>query len=124
MRNATQAAIVSRNQGSGFFGAVRAHAGPEEAWALAVRSIANSTGCSDEAVRVFLDGRYGRHFADDVLSDLLNDQELASAIDRAVERWMGRRIDRQIDEEIGIPQGLPYLTGFVCMHEALLKLST
>ena len=59
-----------------------------------------------------------------MLSDLLNDQELASAIDRAVERWMGRRIDRQIDEEIGIPQGLPYLTGFVCMHEALLKLST
>ena len=29
--------IVSRNEGSGFFGAVRAHAGPEEASALALR---------------------------------------------------------------------------------------
>src|SRR3954470_4579508 len=55
MRNGTPAAFVSRNEGSGFFGAVRAHAGPEEAWALALRSIANATGCSDEAVRVFLD---------------------------------------------------------------------
>jgi len=84
MRNGTPGAIASRNQGSGFFGAVRAHAGPEEAWALALRSIANATGCSDEAVRVCLDSRYGRHFADDVLSDLQNDQELAGTIDRTV----------------------------------------
>ena len=124
MRNGTPGAIASRNQGSGFFGAVRAHAGPEEAWALALRSIANATGCSDEAVRVRLDSRYGRHFADDVLSDLLSDQELAGVIDRAVERWMDRRIDGHIEEEVGIPQGLPYLTGFVCMNEALLELCT
>ena len=124
MGNGMPAVIVSRNEGSGFFGAVRAHAGPEEASALALRSIANATGCSDEAVRVFLDSRYGRHFADYVLSDLLSDQELAGGIDRAVERWMDRRIDGQIEEEVGIPQGLPYLTGFVCMHEALLELCT
>src|SRR5215212_4940419 len=53
MGNGIPAAIVSRNEGSGFFGAVRAYAGPEEAWALALRSIANATSCSDEAVRVF-----------------------------------------------------------------------
>ena len=62
--------------------------------------------------------------ADDVLSDLLSDQELAGAIDRAVERWTDWRIDGQIEEEVGIPQGLPYLTGFVRMHEALLELCT
>jgi hypothetical protein len=124
MRNGTPASIVSRNEGSGYFGAVRPHAGPEEVWALALRSIANATGCSDKAVRVFLNSRYGRHFADDVLSDLPSGQELAGAIDRAVERWMDWRIDGQIEEEVGIPQGLPYLTGLVCMHEALLELCT
>ncbi|MFL5114842.1 MAG: hypothetical protein ACJ8DG_04260 [Microvirga sp.] len=50
-------------------------------------------------------------------------RDLASTIDRAVERWMDQRIDGQIEEEVGIPQG-PYLTGFVCVHEALLELCT
>jgi hypothetical protein len=48
----------SRNQGSGFVRTIRAHAEPEEAWALAMRSISNATGRSDEAVRGFLDSRY------------------------------------------------------------------
>ena len=38
-----------------------------------------------------------------------------------IERWMDRRIDAAIESELGIPKGLPYLTGFVCMHEALLE---
>ena len=59
-----------------------------------------------------------------VLSNLRSDQELAGAIDRAVERWMDRRMDGHIEEEVGIPQGLPYLTGFVCMNEAPLELCT
>ena len=59
-----------------------------------------------------------------VLSNLRSDQELAGAIDRAVERWMDRRIDGHIEEEVCIPQGLPYLTCFVCMNEAPLELGT
>ena len=43
------------------------------------------------------------------------------AIDEAIERWMDRRIDAAIERELGIPQGLAYLTGFVCMQEALLE---
>jgi hypothetical protein len=41
----------------------------------------------------------------------------------SVERagWIDRRIDAAIERELGIPEGLPYLTGFVCMHEALLE---
>jgi hypothetical protein len=34
---------------------------------------------------------------------------------------MELRIDSLIEREIGIPQGLPYLTGFVLMREALLN---
>jgi hypothetical protein len=123
MQNGTPALIVSRNQGFGFLGTIRAHAEPNEAWSLATAAIANATGCSDEAVRAFLESRYGRHFADEVVDALLGGQELAAAIDRATERWMNRPIDAPIEEEVGIPQGLPYLTGFVCMHETLLEVS-
>jgi hypothetical protein len=124
MQNGTPAPNMSRNQGSGFVGTILAHAEPEEAWALAMRSISNATGRSDEAVRGFLDSRYGRQFADEVAAVILSGQDLSTAIGRAVERWMDRRIDARIEEEVGIPQGLPYLTGLVCMHEALLELST
>ena len=43
---------------------------------------------------------------------------LEQAILAAVERWMGWRISRRTAQETGIPQGLPYLTGFV-MHAAI-----
>jgi hypothetical protein len=124
MQNGTPTPSMCKNQGSGFIGTIRAHAEPEEAWAIAMRSISDATGCSDQAVRSFLDSRYGRHFADEVAAVLSSGQELAAAIDHAIERWMDRRIDARIEEEVGIPQGLPYLTGLVCMHEALLELST
>ena len=40
-------------------------------------------------------------------------RDLAAAVDDVVERWMELRIDTLIEREIGIPEGLPYLTGFV-----------
>lgn len=107
----------------GFYGTIRHHADPTQAWALAMEAIAKTTGYPDEAVRNFLDSRYGRHFADDVANALFGRLDLPTAIDSAVERWMRWRIDRRIEDELGIPRGLPYLTGFVCMHEALLETS-
>jgi hypothetical protein len=120
MQNGATTAIASTNEGRGFCGAIGQHAEPNQAWALALARIATSTGCCDEAVRDFLDSRYGRHFADDVANGLCA-EDLPSAIDEAIERWMDRRIDAAIESELGIPEGLPYLTGFVCMHEALLE---
>ena len=72
-------------------------------------------------VRDFLDSRYGRHFADEVAMGVCSGRDLPRAIDQAIERWMDRRIDAAIEAELGIPQGLPCLTGFVCMQEALLE---
>ena len=83
-------------------------------------AVGRATGCSDEAVRAFLDSRYGRQFADEVASGVRGRRELAAAIDGVVERWMELRINPLIEREIGIPQGLPYLTGFVMMREGLL----
>lgn len=38
---------------------------------------------------------------------------LEASIKAAVATWMGWTISRRIAREDGIPQGLPYLTGFV-----------
>jgi hypothetical protein len=62
----------------------------------------------------FLDGRHGRHFADDVLNELHAGTNLPEAIHAATQRWMGWTIGRQTSKQHGITKGLlPYLTGFV-----------
>jgi hypothetical protein len=86
-----------------------------------VAGITKSTGRCDQAVRDFLDSRYGRHFADEVAMGFCGGPDLPRAIDEAIGRWMDRRIDAAIESELGIPKGLPYLTGFVCMQEVLLE---
>ena len=114
-------ATACNNEARSFYGIIGQHAEPNQAWALAVAGIAKSTGRCDQAVRDFLGSRYGRHFADEVAMSLCGGRDLPRAIAEAIERWMDRRIDAAIESELGIPQGLPYLTGFVCMHKALLE---
>ena len=116
----TAATILPTNKEAwGFFGTIRHDADPTEAWELASTLIAETTGCSAEGVRDFLDSRHGRHFADEVANGLAAGDELGAAIARAIDRWMGWRIDRRTSRETGIPAGLPYLTGFVTHHEIL-----
>ena len=90
------------------------------AWPLAMTAIAQATGESLDAVRVFLDSRHGRHFADEVQNGLYRGQTLVDAINAAIERWMGWKIGRQTSKDYGIPRGLPYLTGFV-VHCAIIE---
>jgi hypothetical protein len=71
--------------------------------------------------RAFLASRSGRHFGDEVAKTICSGRDLPAAIDGVVERWMELRITPLIETEIGTPQGLPYLTGFVLMQEALLN---
>lgn len=85
----------------------------DAAWPLAMTAISDATGQSLESVRTFLDSRYGRHFADDVLNQLHAGQALAEAVNAATQRWMGWTIGRQTSKDYGIPRGLPYLTGLV-----------
>ena len=121
MQNAVTTATASKNEARGFLAAIKHYAEPDQAWALAVVGITNSTGRCDQAVRDFLDRRYGRHFADEVAIGLCGGRDRPRAVGEAIERWMDRRIDAAIESELGIPEGLPYLTGFVCMQEVLLE---
>jgi hypothetical protein len=105
--------LPTNNSEWGFFGTLAHHADADAAWPLAMKAVGRATGCSERAVRDFLDSRYGRHFADDVANGLLAGRAIEEAIDMAVTRWMGWTISWRTSRETGIPRGLPYLTGFV-----------
>jgi hypothetical protein len=113
--------LPSNNEAWGFFGTIRHHADPAEAWPLAMRAIAEATGCSEIGVRDFLDCRHGRHFADDVANGLFEGRSLPGAIEAAVNRWMNWTIDRRTSRETGIPRGLPYLVGFATDCEIMAE---
>jgi len=113
--------IETANPDWGFFGAIAHAAEPEQAWPIALATVAEATGCDAIAARDFLDSRHGRHFADEAVNELGAGRSLAEAIGAATQRWMGWRIDRRTARETGIPAGLPYLTGFVTHHGILAE---
>ncbi len=102
---------ATQNESWGFWGAMKEQA--NAAWPLAMTAISDATGQTLESVRIFLDSRYGRHFADDVLNQMDAGNGLADAINAATQRWMTWKIGRVTNRDHGIPRGLPYLTGFV-----------
>ena len=104
----------------GFFGTLGEHA--NAAWPIAMTAISQASGESLDAVRIFLNSRHGRHFADDVQNGLYAGATLADAIEQATARWMGWTIGRSTSKQYGIPMGLPYLTGFV-IHCEITELS-
>jgi hypothetical protein len=107
----------TENPAWGFYGTIRHHANPDEAWPLAMEIVIGSTRCSPHGARAFLDSRMGRHFADDVANGLARGQPLERAIEASASRWMGWSIGRRTSRETGVPRGLPYLTGFVMAAE-------
>ena len=109
--NATTQIPATQNDAWGFWGAMNEQA--NAAWPLAMTAISQATGESLDAVRIFLDSRHGRHFADDVQNGLYEGKTLQDAVNAATGRWMGWTIGRQTSRDYGIPRGLPYLTGFV-----------
>jgi hypothetical protein len=109
---------ATQNEAWGFWGTMQDQA--SAAWPLAIAAICEATGQSPESVRLFLDSRHGRHFADDVRNQLITGRALADAIQAATAQWMAWTIGLQTSKEYGIPKGLPHLTGFV-IHCAITE---
>ena len=118
----TPAILPSRNPDHGFFGTLTTC--PErdrrsvEVWVLASTLIAKAIRATTEeemiGIRDFLDSRMGRHFADDVVGNMVGCKiDSETAIKSAIRRWQDWRISRQTERDEGIPEGLPYLTGWV-----------
>jgi len=106
---------ATQNEAWGFWGTMNEQA--SAAWPLAMTAISDATGQPLESVRIFLDSRHGRQFADDVQNGLYRGQTLQDAINSATQQWMSWKIGRQTSKDYGIPRGLPYLTGFVIHYE-------
>lgn len=119
----TGTTLPTNNEAWGFFGTIRHHANPTEAWPIAMQAIGGATGCSEFGVRDFLNSRHGRHFADDVASGLFKGLSLQQAIDAAINRWMTWTIGRRTSRETGIPRGMPYLIGFITDCEIMAEAS-
>jgi hypothetical protein len=115
MTNTTTTIPATENEAWGFWGTMRDHA--ERAWPLAITAISDATMLPTDAVRAFLDSRYGRHFADGVTSQMYYGATLEDAIAQTTAQWMQWRIGRQTSRDYGIPRGMPYLTGFVIHAE-------
>ena len=109
---------VTQNEAWGFRGSMNEHAAA--AWPMALAAISDATSQPLESVRVFLDSRFGRHFADDVQDGICEGKALADAINAATARWMGWTIGHQTSKDYGIPRGMAYLTGFV-IHSAIIE---
>lgn len=118
----TPAILPSRNPDHGFFGTLTTC--PErdrrsvEVWVLASTLIAKAIRATTEedmiGIRDFLDSRMGRHFADDVVGNMVGCKiDSETAIKSAIRRWQDWRISRQLERDEGIPEGLPYLTRWV-----------
>jgi hypothetical protein len=116
------AILASRNDDYGFFRTMTVcplrDCRSAEVWTLASTMIAKAIRADSEdemiGIRDFLDSRMGRHFADDVVGNMMGHKiDSESAITSAIRRWQDWRISKRIQREEGIPAGLPYLTGWV-----------
>jgi hypothetical protein len=118
----TPAILPSRNKDYGFFRTLttcpQRDRPSDEVWALASTLIAKAVRATTEeemiGIRDFLDSRMGRHFANDVVGNMVGCKiDSETAIRSAIRRWQDWRISRQLARDEGIPAGLPYLTGWV-----------
>ena len=99
----TTTILPTRNTEWGFWGTIGRiendpAADPAKAWDIASRRIAEVTTASPEGVRDFLDCRHGRHFADDVASELWKGETLEGG---------DRRRHRPLDGLAHRPQDQP-----------------
>lgn len=108
-------ALPTQNEAWGFYGTISHHTQrPDLAYGCASDAIARAAQADPEAVRAFLDSRYGRHFADLVADHIhLNEMTMPVAIEHAVAKWTVQRISHATSRATGIPAGLPWLMGYV-----------
>ena len=108
---------TTQNEAWGFWGTMGGNACV--AWPIAMTQIADVTGEPLESVRIFLDSKQGRHFADAVQDGLASHLTMEAAVAQAIAKWMDWKIGRITSRETGIPRGLPYLTGFVIQAQII-----
>ena len=104
---------ATQNLSWGFWGTLSERVDPEPLWPLAMTAIAEATGEPLERVRIFLDHRWGRHFADTVIDVQRDKVSWPEAVQIATDHWMSRTTRRSCMKAFGVSKGLPQLTAHV-----------
>uniref|UniRef100_UPI002AB6EDAB hypothetical protein n=1 Tax=Paraburkholderia heleia TaxID=634127 RepID=UPI002AB6EDAB len=115
--NANAMIPVTQNEGWGFSGTMGEHA--PIAWPLAMATIEKYIDEEFDAIRAFLDSKFGRHFADDVHNAMHGGLALAPAIEATTQKWMEWTTGRSLNRLYGIPKGLACLEALV-IHCSLI----
>lgn len=102
--------IQTTNPDWGFYGTMAHQTDPGQAWDLTLPKLVQITGWDEDTVQIFLDSRYGRHFADTVSENLFLGKPLDQAIDAAIKTWMAWRVTRRTAKDWDAPLGEAYLT--------------
>lgn len=108
--------LKTQNEGWGFFGTISSTSGEvvaEDAWKVAFTETAKLTGATAEMVRLFLDSRGGRHFADEVYNEINYGKTLEQAIKDAATKWQGWKVGHRTARSLKAKVGTPYLTAAV-----------
>ena len=107
--------LPTENEGYGFYGTVWDHVEDADAvWADAMLQIHEATNKSHKAVRAFLDSKYGRKFADTLISNLSAfSVDIDEAISLAIDKWMDHKVGLFESRATGIPKGQPALPGYI-----------
>lgn len=87
------------NKFGGFYNTI--YRNKRQAWTLAIREFYAATGLNPEAIRVWLEATYGRHFADQVNDRLAlgnggKGMTLEDAVRSEVRRWVRGKAKAQI----------------------------
>lgn len=104
---------VTQNPSWGFWGTLSLRVDPAPLWPVAMTAIAKATGEPLERVRIFLDHRWGRHFADTVVNAHNDKTHWAEAVQVATDHWMSRTTRMSCSKAFGVPKGLPQLTAHI-----------
>ena len=102
--------IQTSNPDWGFYGTMAHENDPGQAWDLTLPKLVHMTGWEEDTVQIFLESRYGRHFADTVRDKMVSGLPLGEAIDAAIKTWMAWRVDKRLAKDWDAPLGEAYLT--------------
>mgnify|MGYP000179609864 CR=1 FL=1 len=94
--------LPTQNTDWGFYGTVKGD--KDAAWAEVSAALIEATKQSPEVVRVFLDGKMGRHLADEVSNS-------NGSIPAAIRVWANWGTSKAAQKELGLPPGTNYLIG-------------
>lgn len=108
--------VKTTNEHYGFYGTINLYNNTmaEAAWNTAISQLEAATGHYREDIGAWLDTRIGRHFADQVTSQIKMGADMETAIAATIEKWNKFKQNRH-HRSNGTPASATYLQADIAM---------